>query len=73
MLKNPQFQVHLLNDEGIAKANELATAFDDLLEGVKSITPEGRELALVKTHLEIASFYAKKGMASDPKNQKAGT
>lgn len=29
----------------------------------------GREIALVKTHLELASFYAKKAMAQLPENQ----
>lgn len=31
-------------------------------------TYSGREIALVRTHLELASFYAKKAMAQLPEN-----
>jgi hypothetical protein len=59
------FQVHLLNDQGKAKAQRIALGFDDLLMELKEIVPEGRELALVKTKLEEACFFAKKGMAQE--------
>jgi len=81
-----EFEVHLLNDEGIAKAKALAVAFDELLTKIEKLSlrpPEqggitlpghfinGREMAIVRTHLEIASFFAKKAMAVLPENQKS--
>jgi hypothetical protein len=77
---NKEFTVHLLNAKGIEKAKTLAARFNDLLN---ELTGEGsiagsaalaspypsREMSLVRTHLELASFYAKKAMASVPENQ----
>lgn len=80
-----EFEVHLLNDGGIGKAKELAGAFDELLTKVIEICERpgtsgsitlprnafnGRYLALVRTKLEEASFFAKKAMAVLPENQK---
>ncbi len=63
---NREFEVHMLNATGKAKAMMIAEAFDDCLERLKVVCPAGRELALVKTKLEEACFFAKKAMASDP-------
>lgn len=66
-----EFQVHLLNDEGIDLAKEIAhefTAFLNYLE--RTCGTEGREMSIVRTHLETASFFAKKAMASREENQK---
>jgi hypothetical protein len=57
--------VHLLNDQGKAKAQRIALGFDDLLKELEEIVPAGRELALVKTKMEEACFFAKKGMARE--------
>lgn len=65
---NKEFTVHLLNDEGKTKANAIAQAFDDCLEKLILVVPAGRELAIVRTKLEEASFFAKKGMATLPVN-----
>ena len=65
---NKEFQVHMLNDAGKAKATEIAEAFDACLEKLVVLCPAGRELALVRTKLEEASFFAKKAMASAPGN-----
>lgn len=67
---NKEFTAHLLNDTGISKAKELATKFDELLEYLKTVCPEGREFSIAKTKLEEASFFAKKSVACDPVNQK---
>lgn len=68
----PEFEVHILNEDGIAKAKDLAASFDTLLEEVLLINPSpSREMSIVRTHLEIASFFAKKAMANQTENQKA--
>lgn len=61
---NKEFQVHVLSAEGINRAREIATCFDALLNGLKSLCPESREFSIVRTKLEEACFFAKKAMAS---------
>lgn len=70
-IKNKEFQFHALNPEGASKAGQIALAFDDLLEELVTLCPAGRELSIVRTKLEEASFFAKKAMAGDPANQAA--
>lgn len=65
-----EFAVHLLNDQGKQKATQLGEAFTTLLEKVEELSgPGGREMAIVRTKLEEASFFAKKAMAVRPENQ----
>jgi len=67
---DPLFQVHRLNEKGLAAAASVANAFDDLLEVLLVLIPvNGRELALVRTKLEEACFFAKKAIANRPENQ----
>lgn len=68
---NPEFEVHMLNDDGIQKANLIAHHFNGLLNDLKVLCPEGRHMALVRTKLEEASFFAKKAMACSIENQKS--
>lgn len=64
------FQVHKLNDQGMAKARRIAEAFTTCLREVMSTNPAGgRELALMRTQLETAAMWAKKAMASHVENQ----
>lgn len=63
------FKTHLLNENGITKAREVGESFDGLLSKLTALCPEGRELALVKTKLEEACFFAKKAIARLPANQ----
>jgi hypothetical protein len=66
-----EFEVHLLNDEGIAKAKKLANLFDQLLTELDPLMPiASRYTSLVRTKLEEASFFAKKAMAILPENQR---
>jgi hypothetical protein len=73
-----EFEVHLLNDEGIAKAKRLAELFDNLLTEVETLClvpgqgagPNARQMAIVRTKLEEASFFSKKALAIIPENQK---
>lgn len=69
---NPEFQVHRLNATGLARADEIAAAFDEILERCKewlSDSRDGRELELVRVNLEQACQYTKKGMAKQHVNQ----
>ncbi len=65
-----EFQVHLLNEQGIAKATELGEAFSALLTKLDTLIPVGRERSLVVTKLQEASFFAKRAVAIEPSNQK---
>lgn len=67
---NPEFEVQMLNEDGIQKAKDIAYGFDLLLEDLKIMCPEGRHMAIVRTKLEEASFFAKKAMACCAQNQK---
>lgn len=82
-MPNKEFEVHILNAQGIAKAKALAARFDELLDDLTGANTVGgftalasrfpsREMSLVRTHLELASFYAKKAMANDKENQESG-
>lgn len=66
---NKEFEVHMLNAAGKSKASAIAGIFDEALDKLKAWCPEGRELAIVKTKLEEACFFAKKGMAKQSENQ----
>lgn len=66
---NELFDVHMLNDEGRAKAIGIAMSFTTLLEQLEAVVPNGREMSIVRTHLQDACFYAKRGMAIQPSNQ----
>lgn len=65
------FQTFKLNPDGMAKAQVIGESFDQLLTRLLSLCEGGasREIALVKTHMEIACFYAKKSMALQKVNQ----
>ncbi len=66
---NPAFEVHMLNERGKVAAGNIAILFNDLLAALETDLPNGRELAIVKTKLEEACFFAKKAVASNPDNQ----
>ena len=67
---NEAFRVHMLNDTGKEKARKIAESFDRLLSEVEDVcSPSGREIAIVRTKLEEACFFAKKAMANRPQNQ----
>ncbi len=57
------FAVHMLTDDGKKKAALIADAFDNVLGRLNELCPAGREMAIVTTKLEEASFFAKKAMA----------
>lgn len=65
---DPLFGYVKLNDAGREKATNIARYFTNLLEEIESIIPKGRELSIVRTKLEEASFYAKKSLVNDEAN-----
>ena len=67
----PEFGVHILNQDGISKAKEMAFRFSQLVEWLElpGNCVSSRELALAKTKLEEACFFAKKAMATNLVNQ----
>lgn len=63
------FKFHKLNAEGIAKAQYIQEVFSSTLRQLETAIPTGREFSIVKTKLEEACFFAKKGMAVQKENQ----
>jgi hypothetical protein len=69
--RNAEFEIHLLNDAGLANASDIRDGFDDLLNRLQLIIPiHGREYSIMKTKLEEACFFAKKALAVIEKNQR---
>jgi hypothetical protein len=67
-----EFATHNLNESGRTKAVSIARAFDTCLARLEELAgADGREMALVRTKLEEASFFAKKAMAKRTENQEA--
>ncbi len=65
-----EFQVHKLNKNGLSAAAAIATCFSVCLETVEEIAgADGREMALVRTKMEEACFFAKKTIAQMPQFQ----
>lgn len=65
-----EFEVHILNEVGKNKARLMAQSFSDLLVTLESLCgPGGREMAIVRTKLEEACFFAKRSLACNPENQ----
>lgn len=66
------FEVHMLNEDGKRKAVDLAQGFKNLVGILEELCgPEGREMAIVRTKLEEACFFAKRAMAVKPENQQS--
>lgn len=65
-----EFTVHKLNLQGLNLASLIAEAFSAHLVTLESYCGEnGREMAIVRTKLEEACFFAKKAMAQNQDNQ----
>lgn len=65
-----EFKVHILNESGLEKARLLGEIFSKCLAEVNIVLGPGRELSLVVTKLQEACFFAKRGIAIQPFNQK---
>lgn len=70
MSQRAEFAVHILNEEGKGKAAGLSASFNSLLNYLEATCgTDGREMAIVRTKLEEACFFAKKAVASRPENR----
>jgi hypothetical protein len=68
-----EFTVHMLNQEGKDKAALIAEGFSRCLNLLEDVCgSDGREMSIVRTKLEEASYYAKRSMAQRPENQMSG-
>lgn len=66
----PEFRVHLLNEQGIQKANSVALIFTETLDQLEDLCGiDGRAMEIVRTKLEEAAFFAKRALASRSENQ----
>lgn len=65
---HPAFAVHLLNAQGVERANSVRRSFSDLLYRLEELIEPGRELALVRTKLEEAQQFAVRAVALAPAN-----
>ena len=63
------FEVHTFSELGEQKAKVISEAFDRLMTNLRNVCPDGHELALVKTKLEEACFFAKKAMGNIAENR----
>lgn len=64
------FRVHRLNDEGLKKAEALAETFTNCLREIEAACGEdGREMAIVRTKLQEASYFAKRAITVRVENQ----
>lgn len=69
------FKVHKLNALGLQKAETVANIFDAALAEIESVcstvdaTGSTRYMAIVRTKMEEACFFAKKAVATNPINQ----
>ena len=75
-MPKPLFAPITVNDEGKSKIDRLRIVFQDLLYEVERLCntdcprlPNVREVALVATKLQEASFYAVRAIALAPENQ----
>ena len=70
MIVRKEFQVHRLNEQGLAKADSLASVFSEALDKIEGLAgSDGREMVIVRTKMEEASYYSKRAMAQRPENQ----
>ena len=63
------FKVHMLNEMGKLRAQNIAKSFEQCLIDLEGLCPDGRDLAIVRTKLQEACFFAKRAMAMDTENQ----
>lgn len=66
------FEVHRLTASGLAKADTIRDVFEECLVKLAKVVggdQATREMSIVRTKLQEASFFAKRAMAMKPENQ----
>lgn len=67
---NEAFEAHKLNGDGVKKVDKVRALFDDFLSNLEiECGSDGREMAIVRTKLEEASFFANKAISVFAGNQ----
>jgi hypothetical protein len=67
---NPLFSTVKLSEAGIANTNTIRGGFSNLLELLEDVLPgSSREISIIRTKLEEASFYAVKAVRNYKENQ----
>jgi hypothetical protein len=67
-----EFAVHMLNQLGKDRAADIAKQFTVCLNNLEAIIgADGREMAIVRTKLQEAAFFAKRAMAVRSENQES--
>lgn len=66
----PEFTVHRLNAAGLSFAEQVAQVMSRTLNELETLCGAGsREMAIVRTKLQEASFFAKRAVAERPEFQ----
>jgi hypothetical protein len=67
---DPLFSTVQLSSEGLRKVNTLRESFTEMVEIIEAILPgNSREISIIRTKLEEASFYAVKAVRNYKENQ----
>lgn len=65
-----EFAVHMLNRDGKERAADVAKMLSICLNNIEAIVgADGREMAIVRTKLQEAAFFAKRAIAVKAENQ----
>lgn len=63
----PEFTVHKLNADGLHMAAQVAKVLSCALNDLEAVCgTDGREMAVVRTKLQEAGFFAKRAVAMRP-------
>jgi mevalonate kinase len=65
-----EFTVHLLNEQGIQRANAVAEVVSECVDKLEALGVTGRELSIVITKAQELGFFAKRSIALNPENLK---
>ena len=62
-----EFDVHMYNDEEVIKAKAIAIAMSGCLDQIELVCgKDGRDLAIVRTKMQEASYFARRAISKEP-------